>query len=409
MDDTYLTISRTSEGIYKEKMSKFLAFAIPVSSVEDVKKQLEKYQKEYYDARHVCWAYMLGPQRTDFRSNDNGEPSGTAGKPILGQINSAGLTDILIVVVRYFGGIKLGTSGLIVAYREAASEAIAANEIIERQVEDEVHFGFEYPLMNEVMRIVKEEGPTIVSQIFDMDCEMTLRIRRSLMDNLKKRLSKVDGVHFINEEETNMTEKEKMEKGELYDAAIPELIEQLLSTRDKIFELNHLRPSQLEEREKLIREIIGTTPEKFIIISPFFCDYGHNIHLGKNFFANYNCVMLDEAPITIGDNVFIAPNVSFYTAGHPSDVERRNEWLEYAWPITVGNNVWICGGVTITPGVTIGDNSIIAAGSVVTNDIPSNVIAGGNPCRVIRTITEKDKLRSFSWEEKKAKKQVKPA
>ena len=114
--------------------------------------------------------------------------------------NSAGLTDILIVVVRYFGGIKLGTSGLIVAYREAASEAIAANEIIERQVEDEVHFGFEYPLMNEVMRIVKEEGPTIVSQIFDMDCEMTLRIRRSLMDNLKKRLSKVDGVHFINEE-----------------------------------------------------------------------------------------------------------------------------------------------------------------------------------------------------------------
>ena len=200
MDDTYLTISRTSEGIYKEKMSKFLAFAIPVSSVEDVKKQLEKYQKEYYDARHVCWAYMLGPQRTAFRSNDNGEPSGTAGKPILGQINSAGLTDILIVVVRYFGGIKLGTSGLIVAYREAASEAIAANEIIERQVEDEVHFGFEYPLMNEVMRIVKEEGPTIVSQIFDMDCEMTLRIRRSLMDNLKKRLSKVDGVHFINEE-----------------------------------------------------------------------------------------------------------------------------------------------------------------------------------------------------------------
>lgn len=107
--------------------------------------------------------------------------------------------------------------------------------------------------------------------------------------------------------------------------------------------------------------------------------------------------------------MFIAPNVSFYTAGHPSDVERRNEWLEYAWPITVGNNVWICGGVTITPGVTIGDNSIIAAGSVVTNDIPSNVIAGGNPCRVIRTITEKDKLRSFSWEEKKAKKQVKPA
>ena len=200
MEDTYKTIARTSEGLYKEKMSKFISFAVPVSTLDEVKENLEIYQKKYYDARHICWAYMLGHQRVDFRSNDNGEPSGTAGKPILGQINSAGLTDILIVVVRYFGGIKLGTSGLIVAYREAASEAIAANEIIERQVEDEVHFGFEYPLMNEVMRIVKEEGPTIVSQIFDMDCEMTLRIRRSLMDNLKKRLSKVDGVHFINEE-----------------------------------------------------------------------------------------------------------------------------------------------------------------------------------------------------------------
>ena len=199
MDDTYLTISRTSEGIYKEKMSKFLAFAIPVVSVEEVKTHLEKYQKEYYDARHVCWAYMLGHERTNFRSNDNGEPSGTAGKPILGQINSAGLTDILIIVVRYFGGIKLGTSGLIVAYREAAAEAIAANEIVERQVEDEVRFGFEYPLMNEVMRIVKEENPTIISQLFDMDCEMTLRIRRSLMENLKNRLSKIDGLHFLNE------------------------------------------------------------------------------------------------------------------------------------------------------------------------------------------------------------------
>mgnify|MGYP000755215581 CR=1 FL=1 len=125
MDDTYLTISRTSEGIYKEKMSKFLSFAIPVTTVDEVKRELEKYQKEYYDARHVCYAYMLGPQRKDFRANDNGEPSGTAGKPILGQINSNGLTDILIIVVRYFGGIKLGTSGLIVAYKAAAAEAIA--------------------------------------------------------------------------------------------------------------------------------------------------------------------------------------------------------------------------------------------------------------------------------------------
>lgn len=129
MEDTYKTIARTSEGLYKEKMSKFISFAVPVSTLDEVKENLEIYQKKYYDARHVCWAYMLGHQRVDFRSNDNGEPSGTAGKPILGQINSFGLTNILIVVIRYFGGIKLGTSGLIVAYREAAAEAIRANEI----------------------------------------------------------------------------------------------------------------------------------------------------------------------------------------------------------------------------------------------------------------------------------------
>ena len=199
MDDTYLTISRTSEGIYKEKMSKFLAFAIPVSSVEDVKKQLEKYQKEYYDARHVCWAYMLGPQRTDFRSNDNGEPSGTAGKPILGQINSFGLTNILIVVIRYFGGIKLGTSGLIVAYREAAAEAIRANEIIECLVEDDIRVAFEYPFLNDVMRIVKEDNVTIISQYFNLDCDMTLRVRRSAVDYLRSRLVKVESLRFLEE------------------------------------------------------------------------------------------------------------------------------------------------------------------------------------------------------------------
>ena len=199
MDDTYLTISRTSEGIYKEKMSKFLAFAIPVSSVEDVKKQLEKYQKEYYDARHVCWAYMLGPQRTDFRSNDNGEPSGTAGKPILGQINSFGLTNILIVVIRYFGGIKLGTSGLIVAYREAAVEAIRANEIIECLVEDDIRVAFEYPFLNDVMRIVKEDNVTIISQYFNLDCDMTLRVRRSAVDYLRSRLAKVESLRFLEE------------------------------------------------------------------------------------------------------------------------------------------------------------------------------------------------------------------
>ena len=138
MEDTYKTIARTSEGLYKEKMSKFISFAVPVSTLDEVKENLEIYQKKYYDARHICWAYMLGHQRVDFRSNDNGEPSGTAGKPILGQINSFGLTNILIVVIRYFGGIKLGTSGLIVAYREAAVEAIRANEIIECLVEDDI-------------------------------------------------------------------------------------------------------------------------------------------------------------------------------------------------------------------------------------------------------------------------------
>lgn len=196
-----------------------------------------------------------------------------------------------------------------------------------------------------------------------------------------------------------MTEQEKMERGLLYDATKPELLEKLQTTRERLYELNHLlRPSQQKEREQLLRQLLGTVPDRFNIASPFLCDYGHNIHLGRNFFANYNCVMLDEAPIIIGDNVLVAPNVSFYTAGHPTDVERRNQWLEYAWPITVGNNVWICGNVTITPGVTIGDNSIIAAGSVVTRDIPANVVAAGNPCRVVREITEEDKQRSFDWD-----------
>ena len=162
--DTYRTIKAASEGAYSEKRSKFLAFAMPVRSVEEVKQIVAEYQKKYYDARHVCYAYMLGAERKEFRANDNGEPSGTAGKPILGQINSNELTDILIVVVRYFGGVKLGTSGLIVAYRLAASEAIAAAEIVEKTVDEDVTFHFEYPFMNDVMRIVKEEEPQIVVQ-----------------------------------------------------------------------------------------------------------------------------------------------------------------------------------------------------------------------------------------------------
>ncbi|HJA85545.1 MAG TPA: YigZ family protein [Candidatus Bacteroides avicola] len=191
-EDTYKTITAPAEGIYTEKRSKFIAIALPVQSVAAVKEYLETYQKKYYDARHVCYAYMLGPERKDFRANDNGEPSGTAGKPILGQINSHGLTDVLVIVVRYFGGIKLGTSGLIVAYRMAAAEALGAATVIEKTVDEEVTFFFEYPFMNDVMRIVKEEGPEIVDQGYDTDCRMTLRIRRSRMPRLKERLAKVE-------------------------------------------------------------------------------------------------------------------------------------------------------------------------------------------------------------------------
>ena len=190
--DTYRTIAAPAEGTYTEKRSKFIAIALPVRTVDEVKAWLDVYQKKYYDARHVCYAYMLGPERKDFRANDNGEPSGTAGKPILGQINSNELTDILVIVVRYFGGIKLGTSGLIVAYRTAAAEAIGAATVVVKTVDEEVTVLFEYPMMNDVMRIVKEEGPAIVSQGYDTDCSMTLRIRRSLMPRLRQRLEKVE-------------------------------------------------------------------------------------------------------------------------------------------------------------------------------------------------------------------------
>ncbi|MDO5483074.1 MAG: YigZ family protein [Bacteroidaceae bacterium] len=195
--DSYKTIKSLSEGAYSEKRSKFLAFAIPVRSVEEVKLLVAEYQKKYYDARHVCYAYMLGAERTEFRANDNGEPSGTAGKPILGQINSNELTDILIIVVRYFGGVKLGTSGLIVAYRLAAAEAIAAAEVIEKTVDEDVSFLFEYPFMNDVMRVVKEESPEIIAQGYDNDCSMTLRIRKDSMPKLRARLEKVNSLRFL--------------------------------------------------------------------------------------------------------------------------------------------------------------------------------------------------------------------
>ena len=195
-EDVYKAIADISEGLYKEKMSKFISFAIPVLTVEEAKEQIDYYNKKYYDARHVCWAYMIGHERTEYRSNDNGEPSGTAGKPILGQINSFELTNILVVVIRYFGGVKLGTSGLIVSYREAAAEAIRSNRIIECLVEQDIQIVFEYPYLNQVMRIVKEDNPTIMSQYFNMDCEMTLRIRISEMVRLKARLEKVESLRF---------------------------------------------------------------------------------------------------------------------------------------------------------------------------------------------------------------------
>lgn len=189
--DEYKTLKTEGEGYYTEKRSKFLAFAHHVTSVEEIKDILAGYRKKYYDARHVCYAYMLGPERTEFRTNDDGEPSSTAGKPILGQINSNELTDILIVVVRYYGGVNLGTSGLIVAYREAAADAIAHSEIETCQVEETVTYSFAYPMMNDVMRIVKEMQPRIVSQTYDNTCEIQLSIRKSEAEMLRSKLAKL--------------------------------------------------------------------------------------------------------------------------------------------------------------------------------------------------------------------------
>ncbi len=189
--DEYKTIKTKGEGFYSEKRSKFLAFAHHVETIDEVKAVVTDYRKKYFDARHVCYAYMLGAGRQDFRANDDGEPSSTAGKPILGQINSSELTDVLIVVVRYYGGVNLGTGGLIVAYRTAAAEAIASAETEVRQVEEEVVYSFTYPMMNDVMRIVKEMSPRILSQTYDNTCEIRLSIRKSEAEQLRHRLSKL--------------------------------------------------------------------------------------------------------------------------------------------------------------------------------------------------------------------------
>lgn len=192
-EDQYKTIDKEiiGEGYYTEKRSKFLAFAHHIESVDEVKEIIAVYRRKYYDARHCCYAYMLGPERTEFRANDDGEPSSTAGKPILGQINSAELTDVLIVVVRYYGGVNLGTGGLIVAYRAAAADAIASSKIEIRQVEEIVKYDFTYPMMNDVMHIVKEIQPKIIDQKFDNTCSITLSVRKSEAELLKSRLKKL--------------------------------------------------------------------------------------------------------------------------------------------------------------------------------------------------------------------------
>ena len=191
MIDEYKTLKTEGEGYYTEKRSKFLAFAHHVESIDEIKKILANYRKKYYDARHVCYAYMLGAERQEFRANDDGEPSSTAGKPILGQINSQELTDVLVVVVRYYGGVNLGTSGLIIAYREAAADALANSETEIRQVEEVISYSFAYPMMNDVMRIVKEMQPRIVSQIYGNTCEIKLGIRKSEAERLRSKLEKL--------------------------------------------------------------------------------------------------------------------------------------------------------------------------------------------------------------------------
>ena len=189
--DEFKTITGTGEGTYSEKRSKFLASSHRIDSVDEAMHIIDSYRKKYYDARHVCYAYVLGTERNIFRANDDGEPSSTAGKPILGQINSNELTNVLIVVVRYYGGVNLGTSGLITAYKTAAAEAIAASNIITKQIETIVTYTFPYVMMNSVMRIVKDMKPRIISQNYDGVCEIKLSIRKSEADILKSRLEKL--------------------------------------------------------------------------------------------------------------------------------------------------------------------------------------------------------------------------
>ncbi len=192
--DNYLTIKKQSEGLYKEKGSKFIAYAYPVSTEEEIKQHIADLKKEYYDARHHCYAYMLGADKKNYRANDDGEPSSTAGKPILGQILSNNITNILIVVIRYFGGTKLGVSGLIHAYKTASADAIANAEIIEKTVNDIYDIHFDYLVMNDIMKIIKEEQPLQIAQDFNLTCTITLSIRQSDVERIIEKMNKIDSV-----------------------------------------------------------------------------------------------------------------------------------------------------------------------------------------------------------------------
>ncbi len=196
-----------------------------------------------------------------------------------------------------------------------------------------------------------------------------------------------------------MTEKEKMLQHMMYDANYDDvLLQERRRCKDTCFDFNQLRPSETDKQEEIIRGLFGKVGDGFTVVAPFWCDYGYNIEAGKDLFINHNCVILDGAKVIFGDHVFIAPNCGFYTAGHPIDAGRRNQGLEYAWPITIGDNVWIGANVQVMPGVRIGSNAVIGGGSIVTKDIPDNTLAVGNPCRAIRQITEADRENLWQYQ-----------